>query len=188
MDLTRIIYTGEKDLMKIGERKRDFLIYTLSKGKIIFLFIYYFLIMMGGGICIIMVSRQLMMGLVREQILQTTLILSLAVSGMLCSMQYIKRLYKACLTGRIENCNNDIQEIGNMAYFLFRPFFAFGFTIVMVFAVLSGMFVVTGNLDYILNDKFVYLCMVTACYIGYSVGKVLDIFEKVSEKKVSKLV
>lgn len=169
-------------------KKNELLIYNLSKGKVIFLFVYYFFVMLAGGICILKVSGKLMMELEREQILQITFMLSLASSGMLCSMQYIKRLYKACLTDRIETCDSDMKEIGNMAYFLFRPFFAFVFTIVTVFALLSGMFVVTGNLDYILNDKFVYLCMVTACYIGYSVGKVLDRFEKLSEKKVSNLI
>ena len=50
---------------------------------------------------------------------------------------------------------------------------------------LSGMFVVTGNLDYILNEKFVYLCVVLSCFLGYSVGDMLDKFEKFSKEKVS---
>lgn len=89
----------------------------------------------------------------QEQVMKMAFIVSIAVSGMLCSIQYIKRLYKACLTDRIEINDDMVKCIGNITYFVFRPFFAFAFSIVMVFMLLSGMFIVTGNLDYILNKK-----------------------------------
>ena len=58
----------------------------------------------------------------------------------------------------------------------------------MIFMLLSGMFIVTGNLDYILNIKFVYLCVVLSSFLGYSVGDLLDKFEKVSKKQIENLL
>lgn len=169
-------------------RKSDNLIYSMSKKMLIFLLIYYFIILISGGIFAIIIACDLMKEVDQEQIMKLAFIVSIAVSGMLCSVQYIKRLYKACLTDRIELSNDAVKCIGNVTYFLFRPFFAFAFSIVMVFMLLSGMFVVTGNLDYILNKKFVYLCVVISSFLGYSVGNLLDKFEKISKEKVSTLL
>lgn len=168
-------------------KKSDNLIYSLSKKMLIFLFIYYFIILISGGIFSIIIACSLMKGVNQDQIVIQAFGVSIAVSGMLCSVQYIKRLYKACLTDRIQISDDVIKYIGNITYFLFRPFFALAFSVVMVFMLLSGMFVVTGNLDYILNEKFVYLCVVVSSFLGYSVGNLLDRFEKISEEKVSNL-
>ncbi len=167
-------------------RKSDNLIYNLSKKMLLFLFVYYFIILIMGGISAVIIACILMKEVPKEQIMELAFVVSIAVSGMLCSVQYIKRLYKACLTDRIEISNDLIKCIGNVTYFIFRPFFAFA--IVMVFMLLSGMFVVTGNLDYILNKKFVYLCVVISSFLGYSVGNLLDRFEKVSKEKVSNIL
>ena len=122
--------------------------------------------------------------LTRNQLMIKSIISSLSVSGMLCSLQYTKRLYKACITDRILPITTFAGRIGNLAYFLLRSFFAFVFVIVMIFALLSGMFVVTGNLDYIINEKFLYLCVILSSFIGFSVGQLLDKFERISEEKI----
>lgn len=168
--------------------KKDNLIYNLSKNMVIFLFIYYFMILILGGIVSIEVARTLTEKVISIQILEKSFIASISVSGMLCSIQYIKRLYKACITERINIVENDIMKrIGNMSYFIFRPIFAFVFSIIMVFAMLSGMFVVTGNLDYMLNEKFVYLCVILSSFLGYSIGKLIDKFDNISEEKINSL-
>lgn len=155
---------------------------------VIILFIYYFLLLVSGGYISIEIAITLTATLTKTQILKDSFYVSISASGMLCSMQYIKRLYKACITGRIDMAEKDImKQIGNMTYFIFRPFFAFGFSIIMVFAMLSGMFVVTGNLDYILNEKFVYFCMIFASFIGYSIGKLTDKFGDISVEKINNL-
>lgn len=169
-------------------RKSDTLTYDLPKNMIIMLFIYYLMILIGGGGAAIKIACGLMSELSRKEILRSAFLISIAVSGMLCSVQYIKRLYKACLTERIDFSQNTKKIIGNMAYFICRPFFAFAFSTIMVFALLSGMFVVTGNLDYILNEKFVYLCTIMSSFLGYSIGNLLDKFEKLSEDKISNIM
>ncbi len=169
-------------------KKSDNLIYNLSKKMLIFLFIYYFTILICGGIIAISIACNLVQELNQEQIIKMAFIVSIAVSGMLCSIQYIKRLYKACLTDRIETHDDIVKYIGNITYFVFRPFFALAFSIVMVFMLLSGMFIVTGNLDYILNIKFIYLCVVLSGFLGFSVGNLLDRFEKISKEKISNIL
>ena len=106
---------------------------------------------------------------------------------MLSSIKYIKRLYKACITGRVIEITTKFGEIGNFIYFLLRPIFALVFTIVMIFTLLSGMFIVTGSLDYIINEKFLYLCAILSSFIGFSTGHMLDKFETIAEKEINKI-
>ena len=49
------------------------------------------------------------------------------------------------------------------------------------------MFIVTGSLNYVLNEKFIYMCMIASSCIGYSIGKMIDKFENVSEKQIEEL-
>lgn len=160
------------------------IIYCLSKKMIIALFVYYFLLMIIGGGVTILIARNITTGVRQEDILLETFGASLAVSVMLCGMRYVKKLYKACLMQKIQMKADICDYIGNMAYFLFRPLFACAFAVIMIFALLSGMFVVTGALDYILNEKFLYLCVILSSFLGYSVGKVLDRFEHTSDKTI----
>lgn len=169
-------------------RKSDSLVFTLSKRMIIFLFVYYFIILVVGEILSIWIVYNLNIKSESINLMKDTFIVSLSVTGMLCSIQYIKRLYKACITSRIDFESIECKRIGNMAYFLFRPFFAFGFDIIMIFALLSGLFFVTGNLDYLLNEKFLYLCVIISSFIGFSIGKVLDKYETVSDKKIENML
>ncbi len=88
------------------------------------------------------------------------------------------------MTKRIVSNASKEQRIGTMAYFLFRPLVACVFSILLLFALLSGMTVVTGAVDYILNERFVYLSAVLSGCMGFSVGKYLDQLEKTSEEIV----
>lgn len=169
-------------------KKSDSLNYELSKGKLIILFIYFSLILLGGISCSVFVILHLLQGQTpANRLLCYTIVASFSVSSMLCSMQYIKRLYKACITDRIIHSETRFGEIGNLFYFLLRPIYALSFTIVMIFALLSGMFIVTGSLDYIINEKFLYLCALLSSFIGYSTGHLLDKFEAISRKEIDKI-
>lgn len=160
-------------------------IYYMSRGMVIFLFIYYFMLLLAGGVVSVVIAKELATEMETRELLVKTFYASIAVSGMLCSIQYIRRIYKACFSGRIQCDSTElVKKIGTFAYFFFRPFFAFAFSIIMVFAMLSGMFVVTGNLDYILNDKFAYMCIILSSFLGYSIGKFMDRFGDISVEKI----
>lgn len=119
-------------------KKSDVLIYSLSKKMLISLFVYYFVVLILGGIFAAIIACDLTDKMSQVQIMKRTFVLSIAVSGMSCSVQYIKRLYKACLTKRVKTSGDFIENIGNFTYFVFRPFFAFAFVIVMIFMLLDS--------------------------------------------------
>ena len=165
-------------------KKSDSLLFALSKAAIIILFVYYFVVLLTCLIGAIYVMCNLPIEVDKKTVIIKTIISSFSASGMLCCLQYIKRLYKACITDRIVESSYKFEQLGNIIYFILRPFYSFAFVTVMIFAVLSGMFVITGNLDYIINEKFLYLSVILSSYIGYSVGQVLDKFEKTSKEKI----
>lgn len=169
-------------------KKSDSLFFELSKAELIILFVYYTIILIAGGVTSIITLCQIEEETSHKQLIIKTIISSLSISGMLCSLQYIKRLYKACITNRIIAKTTFAGHIGTLVYFLLRPLYAFTFVIVIIFAILSGFFVVTGNLDYIINEKFLYLCVILSSFIGYSVGHLLDKFEKLSKEKIDKII
>lgn len=168
-------------------KKYENLEYTLSEKSVIFLFVYYMLILIGGCMSAIHIGYSLTDQIEQPILLLKTFIISLSVSGMLCSIQYIKRLYKACITERIVVQPNSYKNIGNIIYFISRPFFAFVFSVVAIFCLLSGMFIVAGSLDYIINKKFLYLCVIVSAIVGFSVGKVLDKFQEISTDRIDGL-
>lgn len=168
-------------------KKHEELEYSLTKNLLIFLFVYYLLILICGCANAIYIGYSLTEEIPQNLLLRKIFIISLSVSGMLCSVQYIKRLYKACITERINTQPNTFKRIGNLVYFISRPFFACVFSVIAVFCLLSGMFIVAGSLDYILNKKFLYLCVIISAIIGFSVGKVLDKFEGISIERIDNL-
>ncbi len=167
-------------------KKSDFLIYTLSYKMLIGLYIYYILLIVIGvtGSIFIICSIS---HISNDNILVNTLIASLSVCNMLNGVQYTKRLYKACLTERISDEVDKVKRIGNVVYFILRPLFADVFVIVLIFSLLSGMLIVTGDLNNVANEKFLYLCVILSSFIGNSVGKVIDKFEQISNKKINEL-
>ena len=167
--------------------KRDSIVYELSKVGVVILFVYYFLILCVGSWGVIEIICTLGEVANQEELLLRIFLSSLSVSGMLCSLQYIKRLYKACITNRITPKTTFWGSLGNLAYFIFRPLFAFVFVIVMICVVLSGGFILTGNLDYVLNEKCLYMCVIFSSFIGYSVGDLLDKFDDISREKINEM-
>lgn len=167
--------------------KNEDLKYELSKGNVIFLVGYYCLYIIAG---IVISSIELCCdkNILDMKMLIIHMVLSaFGISGMLCSVQYIRRLYKACISDRIKTEISMFGQIGTMIYFLFRPIFTFCFVIIIIVGLVSGMYIVTGNLDYILNEKLIYVCMIMSSYIGYSIGSLIDKFESVSEKQIESL-
>jgi hypothetical protein len=103
---------------------------------------------------------------------------------MLCCVQYLKRLYKACIDNRVKESDENLKRLGYLLYFLLRPVYAMVFTIVTVFAMLAGIIVVS-MVDFVVNYRFMYLCVVVSSVIGFSIGRVLDTFEVIGKSKIS---
>ncbi len=163
--------------------KKDKLVYTLSKNNVIFIYVYFFILIIIGMLLTISIVNSINTKNMNCNYLICSFEGSISISVMLCSIYYIKCMYKACIDNRIED-GDTIKKIGNIAYFLFRPVFVAAFCIVLICFILSGMYIVTTNLDYIMNDKFVYLCMISCSFLGFSVGKFFERFQQVSSSKI----
>lgn len=168
-------------------KKNEDMKYDLTKGNVIFLVGYYSIYIICGIIISIMELYCEKNILDMKRLITHVVFSSFGVSGMLCSVQYIRRLYKACITERIKSEISTIGQVGTMVYFIFRPIFTFCFLIVIIVGIVSGMYVVTGSLDYVMNEKMIYVCMIMSAYIGYSIGSFIDKFESVSEKQIESL-
>lgn len=122
-----------------------------------------------------------------NKIMKYTYFVSMLSSVMLSSVRYSRKLYKACIDERIKtNEDNISKNVGNIMYFFLRPIYAVIFAIIFVISILGGAFFITGGMNFVINEKMVYLSAIVSCIIGYSVGDVIDIFEKYSSDKIKK--
>ncbi|MFR6455256.1 MAG: hypothetical protein ACLUPG_01500 [Roseburia faecis] len=125
----------------------------------------------------------------KSHILMHTVLASISGALCTCGMQYVKRMYKACIYKRVEIIadKNAIECIGNFIYFMARPLFAIAFVIIFIFAIKAGIIVIMDTGNWVENDKFLYVCTVISCVIGFSVGRVLDMFQEISIKGIEKV-
>lgn len=65
--------------------------------------------------------------------------------------------------------------------------FAIAFVIIFIFAIKAGIIVIMDTGNWVENDKFLYVCTVISCVIGFSVGRVLDMFQEISIKGIEKV-
>jgi hypothetical protein len=172
----------------MNEKKWESYNYFLSKCWLRFIVGYYIILLLGGILVSIIILANIS-GFVVNNILLYTCIVSMAVSVMLCSVQYLKRLYKACLYGRIQlvKPEEEVKQFGNIVYFVLRPIYAIVFVLITVFALLAGIIIV-APIDFKINERFLFLCVVIASIIGFSIGKIMDRFEILSSKQINNIL
>ena len=120
-----------------------------------------------------------------NQLLIKTIISSLSVSGMLSSLQYTKRLYKVCITNRIIPITTYARRIGNIAYFLLRPFYCFCVCDCYDFCIIIRYICSISELWLHNKWNFLYFCVILSSFIGFSVGQLLDEFESIIREKLA---
>lgn len=161
--------------------------YSLSLKTVIILFIYYICISIAGLVTSLYLLINSQNIISSKKLIIYTFFLSIASSSMLSSMYYIRKLYKACIMDLIKKGNGIIKEIGNTLYFVTRPLFSVVFSVVFIICMFGGMFIVTGNLDFFANTKFMYLSTIASCVIGFSTGDVINEFTKFSKEKIKNI-
>ena len=171
----------------MNTKQNEYHSYTLSKCWLRVIVVYYVVIMLLG----IIVSIFVITNIERKEpynILLYTTIGSMCVSAMLCSVQYLRRIYKACLDSKIEllQINENFQQFGNIIYFILCPFFAIVFVIIMILTLLSSVNIVASE-NFQINERFLFFCIIMSSFIGFSIGRILDRFEELSSKKVNKI-
>lgn len=166
--------------------KRKLLIYTISKKGIIFLYAYFVIILISSLIFCIYVMSNLEI-LINKNLLLWTSLCSISSSSIFTSIRYLRVLYKACIDNRIESPENGATKfIGNIMYFILRPIYSCAFVVLIVFAMMAGLIIVTPSVEYIINDRFLYLSVVVSSIVGFSIGDVIDGFAHISKRQVEK--
>lgn len=161
-------------------------LYSMSKKAVKLILLYYTTLIIIGSITLI-IELFHVEELKSQDILRHSVYASLASGTMLCCVCYIRKIYKALINSQVQGPQGmQLESMGIILYFVFRPIFTIVFIILTVFAMLAGMVIITSSVDYILNNRFVYVCVVVAGIIGFSIGDVIDQFQRFSEKKVTK--
>ena len=160
--------------------------YYMSKGWVRGLFIYYLLLIIIG--IAFMLKAFLSLNESENDYVISTFLVSILSSMTFSSIYYSKKMYKACIDGRLlfENDNKAIL-LGNSMYFFLRPIFSVAFSVMFVICILGGAFFLMNGLDYVINDRMVYLSAIVSSAIGYSIGNVLDKFGTLSKKTTDKM-
>lgn len=164
-------------------------VYIISNRNINLIIGYYSFLFLGGLIATIFVMTRLN-SLNDDNLFLYTIISSFAVCCMLCSIQYLRRIYKADMNNRILEPKKEerFKQRGYILYFIYRPLFALGFLTITIFALLSGLVIITSSLDYLKNDRFLYLCVTISGFVGFSIGRIIDGYESVSNKKIREVL
>lgn len=96
---------------------------------------------------------------------------------------YIRKLYKSCIKLDFQEPvteSEKIQEIGVWSYFIFRPFYAVIFSILIHISLKEGVEVITmpGTK---LGDGFIYLSLLLSFFGGFAVGGLITNFQTKSK-------
>lgn len=164
--------------------------YHIPQGWVIFIFVYYFALILGGAIFVLYFLLYGIQGeLSQESVREYTFYVSMLSSAMLTGVRYSQKLYKACIDGRVSfESNNKSVIIGNVLYFLLRPIYSVVFTIMFVICLIGGLKFLVGGMDCTINERMVYLSAIVSGIIGFSIGNVLDLFDVFSKEQINKII
>lgn len=159
--------------------------YTLSKKNVIVLSVYYILLITGGIIGMVITLCKANVFQI-ENLLKYSIIGSIGISITTSSMQYLKKLYKICINNKINEPleNSRVVNYGFLLYFYTRPLFAIVLSIVFLFAFLAGLVYITSSIDFVINERLVYVSIVVSGLIGFSTGTVHNTVENISINKL----
>lgn len=154
------------------------------------LFAYYFIVLVSG-IALAIIA------LLPEIVYKNTLpVLHLAIMGSIgmaangAAIFYIRKLYKLCFAGNLnlsESENVYARRLGTIVYFIGRPLFSIGFSLLVVIGLRSG-FLLTTEGAVVLNAGFVYMAMFFSFFVGFLSGRFVKQLEQSGEKVIARIV
>lgn len=151
----------------------------LTNSWITALFIYYFVIFLSGLALAVIALVPSTIFDKSPQILGLALFGSIGMSSNGSAIFYIRKLYKLCFSENL--CKNDcentyIRKLGTIVYFIARPLFGVGFSLLVVIGLQSGfMLTITKPID--LNNGFIYLSMFISFFVGFLAGRFIKRLE-----------
>lgn len=163
--------------------------FILSRKKIQSLFWYFgILLIIGIGLTILSLNYNFF---IKE--LSITMISIIGGTGtalMGATIFYLRKLYKSSIKSILiePNDNKDkIKELGLYTYYLLRPIFAIGFSIIFQIALKASVSIVTVK-ETNLTEGMIYLTMITSFFIGFAAGDVISKLEDYSKDIVNKTI
>ena len=104
------------------------------------------------------------------------------------SMYYLRKVYKASINLEMTspiNEGDNIRQLGIFIYYLLRPIFAVGFSLLLHITLKLNVTFITVQ-DAILGSGFIYLSMFLSFFGGFATGDLIAYFELKSQDFVTK--
>jgi len=156
------------------EQRREYK-YILSNRLFVCLCIYYGILLLLGMFGVIKV---ILLVDFRVGVISNTLWGSFSAAVMCSAIEYLRRLYKAKINNNVLYNNADCEDKGKSAgyamYFFLRPIISCVLVLALILALSSGIFIFTAPLDVVINNRFLYFCVLLSCVIGLLTGRVID--------------
>lgn len=105
------------------------------------------------------------------------------------AIYYVRKLYKLCFSDSAIVTKGPegtyLRKLGSIVYFVARPLFAVGFSILVVISLQTGVTVVSSQTPQ-LTDNYVFVSMFFSFFIGFLTGRFVNNLELVGESIVER--
>ena len=163
---------------------------VLSTKAVNYIFLYYAILLISGLFVSVWVILQATSPSTYNDNLRNAIFGSLGISAVGSSVYYIRKMYKTCIKQNVckpnDNQGAKYREIGTQIYFVIRPIFALGFSVLVVVGLSSGLITITVKSKE-LSHGFVFVCMFLSFFCGFSSGRFINVLESRGEKIISAL-
>ena len=173
--------------MKVLNKKR---VLYLTNTWTTVLLVYYFMVLIVGIFLAILALLPEIMYETQKSILHLAIMGSVGMAANGAAIFYIRKLYKLCFADNFNLSGGEniyVRRLGTIVYFVCRPLFSIGFSILVVIGLRSGFLLTTeGPLE--LNDGFIYIAMLFSFFVGFLSGRFVKQLEQYGEKILAKVV
>jgi hypothetical protein len=161
--------------------------FKLAKGTTIALFIYY-LLLLGLSIYLLFFNLYSVKNINDSMLFTDSILITITTSVLGSTIFYVRKLYKACINLDIQipvSGEDAIRQIGVFFYFFLRPIFSGAFAVIVLIIIKSGISILSNSKT--LSSEFYYLSIAISFFIGFSCGDLIDKFEELGRKIVTKV-
>ena len=153
------------------------------------LFIYYFIFLIAGVFLAILAKIPDKIYYKQIYLLHLGIIGSIGMASNGAAIFYIRKLYKLCFRENLKSEDSEntyMRRLGTIIYFIGRPLFSIGFSILVVIGLQSG-FMLTNQEPLELNNGFVYMTMFISFFVGFLSGRFVKKLEASGKNLLDKV-
>jgi len=124
-----------------------------------------------------------------SNILFLTILGSIGMSCIGSSTYYLRKIYKYCINSTLNSSDINLMNLkclGAMFYFISRPIFSIGFSLLIIVGLLSGFMISSSN-KISLTQGFIYINMFLSFFSGFSAGSMITSLEKKGNLLIKKI-